>query len=168
VQTGRQTAYVPICPYQQVRLPGHRQDGGGSRTVGAQWYESDTVLQKMVQNWASSCLDVQFVPALFASLPSKPHTRVLGERTRVGVGTRRGYGYHVGTVPCPTMRAHERILPTQSDIWPHMCTHEPTYVHTHCALPCPGLPLPLSGVSWFALVCLPPLGTPRCPEMSDM
>jgi hypothetical protein len=167
VQTGRQTAYVPICPYQQVRLPGHRQDGGGSRTVGAQWYESDTVLQKMVQNWASSCLDVQFVPAQFASLPSKPHTRGQGERARKGCALMCVCPVIV-TVPYPTNHAYAGICPIIPTIVRYMCTHACEYVHTHCALPCPGLPLPPSVVSWFALVCLPPLGTPRCPEMSDM
>ena len=53
--------------------------------IGAQWCESDTLLQKLLQNWDSSCLDVRFVPAWLASLPSKrPLTRGDGRRARVG------------------------------------------------------------------------------------
>lgn len=29
--------------------------------IGAQWGETDTLLQKLLQNWARRCLDVQFV-----------------------------------------------------------------------------------------------------------
>lgn len=55
--------------------------------IGAQWGESDTVLHKLVQSWDRRCLDVQFVPAQFASLPSK-HAPTKGDGRRATRGVR--------------------------------------------------------------------------------
>jgi len=98
--------------------------------IGAQWYESDTLLQKLLQNWASMCLDVQFVPPLIRCLQRKAGTDQDETDTRVIRGWNVRVRVRLRACPCACVCArvdsHMSHNPAQCPI---LCTHERIYVH---------------------------------------
>lgn len=181
----------PSCPYQDER---HAGQGTWSEQEMPAWGKPDIsgwLLQRLLQNWDSSCLDVRFVPLDLCRLLqlrgadlvktdtrsherpacSDEHAHVRG----VGTGAREGSGgmgrYADGLSHPPTFM----LICTQIHTYPHQIGHLGPYVRTRGRIctqrDMPGLPgllLGVSWMSWFALVCIPPGGIPRCPRMSDL
>lgn len=114
------------------------------RTLGAQWCESDTVLHKMVQSWASVCLDVRLVLQPIRCLQCKPGTNQDISRARTYVPGQGSTTPRVARA-CMYTQAHTHAhaySPMPHNPWTsrhmstfpldcaHICVHVPSYVYT--------------------------------------
>lgn len=176
----------PSCPYQDER---HAGQGTWSEQKMPAWGKPDIsgwLLQRLLQNWDSSCLDVRFVPLDLCRLLQLRGTDLVKTDTRsherpacsdehahvrgVGTGAREGsggMGMDCPISPHSCSSAHRSThIPTKSDISAHMYAHVVVYVRSvtcracpGCSSVCPGCP----GLPWSAYPPGVSRDAPGCP-----